>query len=105
VANVVKADRVPEQISVIQGKTKRPVQFELTQNARDCALAWAKTPEMYRRDFLLPSQFHDRPHISTRQYGRFVRKCVTSIEHEPSGHGTHALRRTKVLGHTGKLAI
>ncbi len=45
--------------------------------------------------FLFPSRFHDRPHISTRQYARLVRDWATAICLEPSGYGTHSLRRTK----------
>lgn len=45
--------------------------------------------------FLFPSRFHDRPHISTRQYARLVQEWVTAIGLEPSGYGTHSLRRTK----------
>jgi len=44
---------------------------------------------------MFPSPFHDRPHISTRQYGRLVRNWVASIGVEPSAHGTHPMRRTK----------
>ena len=46
--------------------------------------------------FLFTSRFHDRPHISTRQYGRLVRNWIVSIGLEPSGYGTHSMRRTKV---------
>ena len=44
---------------------------------------------------MFPSRFLDRPHISTRQYGRLVRCWVVSIGLEPSGYGTHSMRRTK----------
>lgn len=44
---------------------------------------------------MFPSRFHDRPHISTRQYDRIVRGWVTAIRLEPGGYGTHSLRRTK----------
>ena len=36
--------RVREPVSVVQSKTKRPVQFELTENTRDTVLAWVKSP-------------------------------------------------------------
>ena len=45
---------------------------------------------------LWPGRFHDRPHISTRQYARLVRLWVQSIGLEPSAYGTHSMRRTKV---------
>ena len=87
--------RVRERVSVIQSKTKKPVQFELTENTRDTVIAWVRSPEMIGCHFMFPSRFHDRPHISTRQYGRLVRDWVTAIGLEPSGYGTHSMRRTK----------
>ncbi|WP_170425267.1 tyrosine-type recombinase/integrase [Ruegeria arenilitoris] len=95
VTDLVREDRVRERVSVIQSKTKRPVQFELTENTRDTIAGWIKSPEMIGCRFMFPSRFHDRPHISTRQYGRLVRDWVTAIGLEPSGYGTHSLRRTK----------
>jgi site-specific recombinase XerD len=44
---------------------------------------------------LLPSRFQGSPHLSTRQYARLVREWVTAICLDPSGYGTHSLRRTK----------
>ena len=93
--DLVKEDRVRERVSVIQSKTKRPVRFELTENTRETVLAWVKSPEMLACSFMFPSRFHDRPHISTRQYGRLVHDWVSAIGLEPSGYGTHSLRRTK----------
>ena len=95
VTDLVKAERVRERVSVIQSKTQRPVQFELTENTRESVTDWVVSPEMIGCRFMFPSRFHDRPHISTRQYGRLVRGWVTAIGLEPSGYGTHSLRRTK----------
>ena len=95
VTDLVKDDRIRERVSVIQSKTKRPVQFELTENTRETVLAWVSSPEMIARVFMFPSRFHDRPHISTRQYARLVRDWVATIGLDPSGFGTHSLRRTK----------
>lgn len=95
VTDLVKDDRVRERVSVIQSKTKRSVQFELTKNTRDTVIAWVSSPEMIGCRFMFPRRFHDRPHISTCQYGRLVRDWVTSIGLEPSGYGTHSLRWTK----------
>jgi site-specific recombinase XerD len=53
-------------------------------------------PLMIGSEFLWPGRFHERPHISTRQYARLVRGWVTSIGLEPSAYGTHSMRRTKV---------
>lgn len=95
VSDLVNADQVRERVSVVQSKTKRPVQFELTENTRDSVANWVKSPEMLRGSFMFPSRFHGHPHISTRQYGRLVRDWVAAIGLEPSGYGTHSMRRTK----------
>ena len=95
VKELVSSERVRERVTVIQSKTGQPVQFELTENTRDSVTDWVNAPEMIRCAFMFPSRFHDRPHISTRQYGRLVRDWVTAIGLEPSGYGTHSLRRTK----------
>lgn len=50
---------------------------------------------MLGRALLFPSSFHERTHISARQYARLVRDWVSAIGLEPGGYGTHALRRTK----------
>ncbi|MDX1742123.1 MAG: tyrosine-type recombinase/integrase [Ruegeria sp.] len=95
VKDLVSSERVRERATVVQSKTGRPVQFELTENTRDSVTDWVHSPEMVRCTFMFPSRFHDRRHISTRQYGRLVRDWVTAIGLEPSGYGTHSLRRTK----------
>jgi len=47
VTELVKDDLVTERVSVIQSKTKRPVQFDLSENTRDTVLAWVHSPEMF----------------------------------------------------------
>ena len=95
VADLVKDDRVRERVSIVQSKTKKPVQFELTENTRDTVIAWVRSPEMIGCRFMFPSRFHDSPHISTRQYGRLDHDWVTAIALEPRGYGTHLMRQTK----------
>ena len=95
VTDLVSNDRVRTRVSVIQSKTKRPVQFEVSENTRDSLWNWVCSPEMLGCSFLFPSRFHDRPHVSTRQYGRLVRNWVTEIGLDPSAYGTHSMRRTK----------
>jgi len=95
VIDLVVGDRVRERVSVIQSKTKRPVQFEVFEGTRESIWNWVCTPEMLGCAFLFPSRFHDRPHVSTRQYARLVRDWVSAIGLDPSSYGTHSLRRTK----------
>lgn len=59
-------------------------------------LAWLDDPLMSGSEHLWAGRFHERRHISTRQYARLVREWVTSINPEPSSYGIHSMRRTKV---------
>ena len=95
VSDLVVGDRVRERVTIVQSKTNRPVQFEVSENTRETIAAWLDHPEMRGSRYLFPSRFHASPHISTRQYARLVREWVLSIGLEPSGYGTHSLRRTK----------
>jgi integrase len=89
VTDLVSDDRVRERVSIVQSKTNKPFKFELTENTRDTIYTWVRSAEMIRCRFMFPSRFHDRAHISTRQYGRLVGNWVTAIGLEPSGYGTH----------------
>ena len=95
VSCLVSAGEARSRASVVQSKTKRPVQFELSENTRSSVMEWVGRPEMFQSEYMFPSRFHDRPHISTRQFGRIVRAWVKAIGLEPSGYGTHSMRRTK----------
>jgi len=95
VVDVYTAGRVKERTSITQSKTKLPVQFEITECTRNSLAVWIDHPDMFGSEYLWPGRFHERLHISTRQYARLVKDWVASIGLEPSGNGTHSLRRTK----------
>ena len=95
VGDLVVGGAVRDRVSIIQRKTGRPVQFEVSENTRASVLEWTNAPEMRGCPVLFPSRFHDSPHLSTRQYARLVRDWVSAIGLDPSGYGTHSLRRTK----------
>jgi hypothetical protein len=61
---------------VMQHKTQRPVQFEITQASRDALQAWIKQAGLKSEDFLFPSRLHDSPHPRTPQYARTRGHCV-----------------------------
>ena len=67
-SDLIRDDKVRERVSVVQSKTNKPVQFELAETTRETATNWIKSPEMLGCQFMFPSRFHDRAHISTRQY-------------------------------------
>jgi site-specific recombinase XerC len=96
VSDIYVVGRVKERTSILQSKTKQPVQFEITEVTGKSLSAWIDDPAMIGSDFLWPGRFHEPDHISTRQYARTVKGWVASIGLEPSAYGTHSLRRTKV---------
>ena len=96
VADVFAVGAVKEHTSILQSKTKSPVRFEITDGTRKSLTNWISNPLMSGHEYLWLGRFHDRPHISTRQYARLLKDWVRSIGLEPSAYGTHSLRRTKV---------
>ena len=95
VPDVYTAGRIKERTSIVQSKTGKPVQFEITECTRKSLREWISHPGMTGCNFLWPSRFHAPDHISTRQYARLVKDWVASTGLEPSAYGTHSLRRTK----------
>jgi integrase len=79
VRDVVHGEVVAARAIVMQQKTQRPVQFELTDQTRDALAAWIHTQALRGEDFLFPSRLRASPHLSTRQYGRIVRNWVREI--------------------------
>ena len=76
VADLVVGGSVRDRVSVIQSKTGRPVQFEVSENTRRSVLEWVEAPAMVRCAFLFPSRFHGSPtsrRVSTRV--SFVTGC------------------------------
>ena len=82
--------------TIVQQKTGKPVQFELTEQTRDSLIAWLTQRGGGLQDFVFPSRIDGTEHISTRQYARLVGAWVESIGLGRSAYGTHSLRRTKV---------
>lgn len=95
VRDVCHGDQLAARAIVMQQKTKRPVQFEITQATRDALQAWIKQAKLKSDDFLFPSRLHDSPHLGTRQYARILGHWVNELGLDPAEYGTHSLRRTK----------
>lgn len=95
VRDITHGDRVAARAIVMQQKTQRPVQFEITEPTREAVIAWVRSQALKSEDFLFPSRLRMSPHLSTRQYARIVRGWVTEIGLNPAAYGTHTLRRTK----------
>ena len=96
VRDICHGDHVAPRAIVMQQKTQRPVQFEITEPTREAVARWIKLAELRPEDFLFPSRLHASPHLSTRQYARIVDSWVGEIGLDPANYGTHSMRRTKV---------
>jgi integrase len=95
VSDVVVAGSIRDRTVIVQQKTGRPVQFELTEQTQEAVHAWITQQELWDGDYLFPSRVHACLHLSTRQYARIVNQWVESIGLDPHKYGTHSLRRTK----------
>jgi integrase len=107
VDDVCVGGRVRDRATVIQKKTGRPVQFEITEQTRAAIQAWLPEAAGSKGRYLFPSRFRAQPHLSTRQYARIVHAWVESAGLDSSAYGTHSMRRTKaaqIYKKTGNLS-
>ena len=86
---------VRHRATIVQKKTGRPVQFEITEQSRNSVEALLPMLRTMGSRYLFPSRLHASPHISVRQYVRLVHRWVESIGLESNSYGTHSMRRTK----------
>jgi hypothetical protein len=93
--NVVSGGSIRNRATVVQQKTRRPVQFELMADCRKSLLAWLERRGGSLDDFVFPSRVNRAGHLSTRQYARLVDEWVSAVGLNTREFGTHSLRRTK----------
>lgn len=96
VVDVMASGQIKERASVLQSKTQKPVQFEISEGTRASVAKWMKDPLMAGSEYLWPGRFHERSHISTRQYARIVRDWVPSIGLEVTAYGTHSMHEKRL---------
>ncbi len=95
VSDVMVGGRIGSRAMIMQRKTQRRVQFEITPRTREAVTDWMQTAELSASSYLFPSQLHSSLHLSTRQYSRMVESWVAGIGLDSTAYGTHSLRRTK----------
>ena len=95
IRDVVAGPEIRTRAIVVQQKTGRPVQFEITSDVRASLLAWLERRGGSVEDYAFPSRVDQSSHMSTRQYARLVDEWVTAIGLRSEEYGTHSLRRTK----------
>jgi integrase len=95
VLDVAHCDRVAQRATVLQQKTQRPVQFEITEQTRAAISAWMAQASLRQDAFLFASRQHGSLHLSTCQYARIVDQWIEDIGLDVAAYGTHTMRRTK----------
>ena len=106
IGDIALHEAVRCRASVVQRKTGRPVQFELTEQTRTSVHAWLQVLGDRSADYVFPSRVNRSQHLSTRQYARLVDRWTSLIGLDPSAYGTHSMRRTKpslIYKRTGNL--
>ena len=99
VRDITHGDRISARAIVMQQKTQRPVQFEITEPTRKSIFTWIRHASLKAEDYLFPSRSRRLRHLSTRQYARIVSAWVKEIGLDVGIYGTHTMRRTKASPH------
>lgn len=95
VRDIFHGSQILARAMVLQRKTQRPVQFELTEPTRAAVTAWLEKTQLKPEQYLFPSRLARSPHVSARQYARMVHRWVAAIGLDAAAYGTHSMRRTK----------
>jgi len=95
VCDIARGAQILVRAMIVQKKTQRPVQFELTEPTRAALATWIEKAGLKSEQCLFPSRLSTSPHVSTRQYARIVHRWVAAIGLDSSVYGTHTMRRTK----------
>ncbi len=86
---------VRDRATIIQKKTGRPVQFEITEQTRTSIERLLPQLRARGSKHLFPSRCRASSCLSTRQYARIVHRWVAAIGLDAAAYGTHSMRRTK----------
>ena len=95
VRDVCHGEHVANRATVMQSKTQRSVQFEITQTTRESIGKWIEFKHLRPDDFVFPSRVGASTHLGTRQYARILHGWVEEIGLDTTAYGTHSMRRTK----------
>ena len=95
VTDISHGNHILKRAMIIQQKTKRPVQFEITPQTQKSLSFWIAQRHLSSQSYLFPSRSNPENHITTRQYARVVKSWMALIGLLPEEYGTHSLRRTK----------
>jgi len=95
VCDVAQGSQIANRATIMQRKTRKPVQFEITDQSKIAVSKLITANRLRPQDFLFTSRRKSSAHISTRQYAKLLKGWVAAIGLDPCAYGTHSLRRTK----------
>ena len=95
IGDLVAGSEVRDRAMIIQRKTGRPVQFEITADARTSLGTWLLRRGGTIDDFVFPSRIQSGQPMCMRQYSRLVDEWGTAVGLRRGDYGTHSMRRTK----------
>ncbi|GAB6195994.1 tyrosine-type recombinase/integrase [Lysobacter xanthus] len=95
--DISHGNAIARRAIILQKKTGRPVQFELTDLTRAAVAEWVHQLHLSAASYLFPGRCGEAGHLSTRQYARIVSGWVTAVGLDRHAYGTHSMRRTKAF--------
>ena len=95
-SDIAHGGQIARRAIVLQQKTQRPDQFELTDQTRESVSRWVEYARLHASDYLFKSRIKRSAHITTRQYARIVDSWVADIGLDPTAYGTHSLPHKSV---------
>src|SRR5580704_10634436 len=95
VDDIAVGGHVRDRATIIQRKTGRPVQFEITEQTRASLQDWLNARPADRGAYVFPSRVYNQPHVTAREYARVVHGWIEGAGMDNSAYGTHSMRRTK----------
>jgi len=87
--------QINRRATILQQKTRSPVQFEITSGSRRSIETWIDASRLPDTGFLFPSRQQSSQHLSLRQYSRILGQWIRIAGLDPTMYGTHSMRRTK----------
>jgi integrase len=97
VRDIAQGKTILPRAMVMQRKTHRPAQFEITEQTRQSVASWIEKAHLCFDQYLFPGRAWKPPHLFTRQYAQVVTSWVESIVLETAAYGTHTMRWTKAI--------
>ena len=92
VRDVYQGSAVASRAIVMQRKTQRPVQFEITEATRESIAPWVARSDLRSTSYLFPGRGKEC-HLSVRQYSRIVKGWPAAFVWTKAGTG-----RTRCVG-------